>query len=153
MTVYTSTTFFDALAAFYGVVKTALATTSDPWQVFDGDPREGEFNYIAAVLGGADWGDLPAGVGAGSPSFPIDEEYRINARLACWDQTTNQALTRTSIANAYKAIMAGVRADPTLGGILLWSYLGTAEYDQGVTDASGSSAQLDVFLDCRARIR
>ena len=150
--IYTTTTFFDAYTAFLAVLKGALAPLSDPWTVFDGDPRQGEFNYVAAVLGQGQWLNTPAGIGAGSPSFSIDEEYTIDARLACWDQTINQTLTRASIATAYEAVLAGVRADPTLGGIAKWSYLSALTYEQGPTDSSGSFAQLDLSLSVHARI-
>ena len=154
MATTSTTTFFAAYTAFYGVIKTSLATLSDPWTVFDGDPRQGEFNYIAALLGPVEWVDSPAGIGAGSPSFPIDEEYRINARLAVWDETIDQSISRASIASAYEAIFAGVRADPTLGAVpgVLWSYLGAAEYEQGANDMGGSSAQIDIYLNVRARL-
>ena len=154
MATTSTTTFFAAYTKFYGVLTSTLSALSDPWTVFDGDPRQGEFNYVAAMIGPVDWADSPAGIGAGSPSFPIDEEYRINARLAVWDNTIDQSLSCTSIATAYEAILAGVRADPTLGGVpgVLWSYLGTAEYEQGANDMGGSSAQLDIYLNVRARL-
>lgn len=152
MTFHTSTTFFDGIDAFVAIVETALSPLSDPWSVFDGDPREGTFNWVAAITGATNWSQSPAGIGAGSPSFPLDEDYEITARLACWDGTITQSTSRNSIKAAFQAIETGVRADPTLGGIALWSYLATNEYEQGATDASGSSAQLDITLYVTARI-
>jgi len=153
MTTHSSTVAFDAYNAFYAIVNTQLSAIKDPqWAVFDGDPRQGEYNNIAAVLGINAWNQQPAGIGAGVPSFPLDESFEINARLACWDQTITQSATRGSIATAFKAIETGVRNDPTLGGLVLWSYLGATIYEQGATDASGSSAQIDIYLACKARI-
>ena len=148
----TTTTFFAAYNYFLATLRTSLTGLADPWTVFDGDPRQGEYNYVAALLATGSWVTTPAGIGAGSPSFPLDEEYSIDARLACWDQTIDQSLTRASRASAFEAIMAGIRADPTLGGIALWSYLSAVVFEQGPTDASGSFTQLDVSLTVRARI-
>ena len=147
-----TTAFFDAYTAFLKVLQNSLQPLSDPWTVYDGDPREGQYNYVAALLGQGSWISSPAGIGTGTPSFPLDEEFSIDARLAAWDQTIDQSLTRNSLKLAYEAILAGVRADPTLGGVCLWSYLSATVFEQGATDASGSYTQLDVTLTVRARI-
>ena len=147
-----TTTFFDAYEYFHAAIQVALEDLSDKWVVFDGDPRSGEYNYVASVLGSTTWENEPAGIGAGAPSFPLDEKYMIQARLACWDGSTDQSLTRKSIRTAYSAIQGTVRADPRLGGLVLWSYLTASEYAQGATSENGSFAQIDLYLNITARI-
>lgn len=148
-----TTTLFNAYEAFRQIVETALDSLNSGWHVSDGEPRAGEYNNIAALLGATNWDMAPAGIGAGSPSFPLDEKYSIQVRLAVWDGGQIQSSPRNEIKNAYEAILLGVRNNPTLDvpGIL-WSHIGITEFEQGLTDQNGSAAQIDIFLEVTARI-
>jgi len=154
MAVAHSTTMFDVYDRYVALLTSALSTTSTKWHVSDGEPRVGEYDYVAAVLGATGWEQEPAGIGSGAPSFPLDERYAIESRIFAWDGTIDQARSRAVIKEAYNAILSAVRADPTLGGTpgVIYCHVGVLEYEQGVTNLEGSAAQLDINLNVYARI-